>query len=287
MIKVTIDPLSGFCFGVVTAVERVEKFLAENPNEKLFCLGSIMHNAEEVRRLEKKGMVTITHEEIEKMEPAHIMIRAHGEPPATYELIERHEHQLIDATCPVVLKLQHRIKQSFIDNPNSQIVIFGKKGHAEVIGLQGQTNNTAIVISDEAEIQQLINPLKPIILFSQTTMPQDKFKDVSKALKGFCKAGVEVHDSICKRVSNRDRELRKFVEKHDIVIFISGKDSSNGNLLYKACLQNNPNTHFVSSAKELKREWFSNNISVGICGATSTPRWLMEKVALEIQNCLS
>ncbi|HPW66133.1 MAG TPA: 4-hydroxy-3-methylbut-2-enyl diphosphate reductase [Salinivirgaceae bacterium] len=284
MIKVTIDPLSGFCFGVVTAVDRVDKFLAENPNEKLFCLGSIMHNAEEVRRLEKKGMVTINHQDITKMKPAHIMIRAHGEPPSTYELVEKHGHQLIDATCPVVLKLQHRIKQSFIENPDSQIVIFGKKGHAEVIGLQGQTNNKAIVISDKAEIQQHIDPLKPIILFSQTTMPQDKFKEVSEILKSYCKAGVEVNDSICKRVSNREIELREFVEKHDVVVFISGKDSSNGNLLYKACLQKNPNTYFVSSVNELKREWFLNNISVGICGATSTPLWLMEKVALEIQN---
>ncbi len=284
MIKVTIDPLSGFCFGVVTAVNMVEKFLADNPEEKLYCLGSIMHNAEEVNRLEKKGMTTITHEELAKMKSAKIMIRAHGEPPSTYRLIKDNSHQLIDATCPVVLKLQQRIKQSYIENPDSQIIIFGKKGHAEVIGLQGQTNNKALVISDKTEIQQYINPDKPTILFSQTTMPQSKFDEVAQYLKDFCKKGVEVHDSICRRVSNREQELRKFVVKHDVIIFISGKDSSNGKLLYKACLQKNPNTYFVSSIDELQKEWFSDQTTVGICGATSTPLWLMEKVAAEIEN---
>jgi 4-hydroxy-3-methylbut-2-enyl diphosphate reductase len=284
MIKVHVDSHSGFCFGVVTAVKKVEKFLADNPDKQLFCLGSIMHNAEEVKRLETLGMVTIKHDNLLEMKPSDVMIRAHGEPPSTYQHIENSGHTLIDSTCPVVLKLQQRIKEAFNENPDKQIVIFGKKGHAEVIGLQGQTNNKAIVITECLEVETSIKPHVPVILFSQTTMPQDKFEAVANCLKEFCQGEVEVNNTICKRVANREPELREFSKKHDVVVFISGRESSNGNLLYQVCLSENQNTHFVSSLEELKREWFSEDMSVGVCGATSTPLWLMEKVAKAIET---
>ncbi len=284
MIRVHIDPNSGFCFGVVTAVKKVEKFLSENPGKQLFCLGSIMHNAEEVKRMEELGMVTINHGNLSEMNPSPIMIRAHGEPPSTYQNIENAGHDLIDATCPVVLKLQVRIKQSFEDNPDKQILIFGKKGHAEVIGLQGQTKNKAIVISDCTEVKTLVDPQIPVILFSQTTMPQDKFETIANCLQEHCQRGVEIYNTICKKVSNREQELREFSKKHDVIVFISGRDSSNGNLLYQICKSINPKTYFVSSIEELQHSWFADNISVGICGATSTPLWLMEDVAKTIEN---
>jgi 4-hydroxy-3-methylbut-2-enyl diphosphate reductase len=284
MIRVHIDPNSGFCFGVVTAVKKVEKFLSENPGKQLFCLGSIMHNAEEVKRLEGLGMVTINHNNLSEIKASPVMIRAHGEPPSTYKEIEKAGHNLLDATCPVVLKLQLRIKEAYIENPGRQIVIFGKKGHAEVIGLQGQTNNQAIVITECSEVKVSINPQIPVILFSQTTMPQDKFETVSKCIQEHCQSEVVVHNTICKRVSNREQELREFSKKHDAVIFISGKDSSNGNLLFKVCQTINPKTWFVSSVDEVQASWFIDGMSVGVCGATSTPLWLMEQVASTIEK---
>lgn len=284
MLKIDIDPNSGFCFGVETAVKRIEDFLDKNSESKLYCLGSVMHNAEEVKRLERKGMVTIGHRDISNMPPSSIMIRAHGEPPETYKMIKEKGHRLIDATCPVVIGLQKIIKNTYIKNPDKQIVIFGKEGHAEVIGLQGQTNNTAIVISDIQAIEQTIDPRIHVFLFSQTTMPQDKFKEISSYMQRYCLSGITINDTVCKRVSNRENELREFSKQHDIILFISGRESSNGNLLYKVCLKENPNTHFVGSVNEVDKTWFTDGMTVGICGATSTPLWLMQKIKNTIQN---
>lgn len=284
MIDVTIDSHSGFCFGVVTAVKKAEKFMSENNATRLHCLGSIMHNAEEVKRLEELGMTTISHAQIYSMSPATIMIRAHGEPPATYELLKEKKHQLIDATCPVVLKLQQQIRASFLKFPEKQIVIFGKKGHAEVIGLQGQTDNKAIVISSYDEIQQIIDPDIDIILFSQTTMPLQAFLEIEKRLYLYSKKNVESHNTICKRVINREEELSAFCKKFDVIIFISGKNSSNGQLLFQICIETNKKSYFISSIDEIDRKWFTDGITVGVCGATSTPLWLMEKTANAIKN---
>ncbi|MDD2563434.1 MAG: 4-hydroxy-3-methylbut-2-enyl diphosphate reductase [Salinivirgaceae bacterium] len=284
MIDVTIDSRSGFCFGVVTAVKKAEEFMTENHKTRLHCLGHIMHNAEEVKRLEKLGMTTINHTQIESMDPATIMIRAHGEPPETYDLIKNQNHKLIDATCPVVLKLQQRIRQAYLKHPDKQIVIFGKKGHAEVIGLEGQTDNTAIVISNNSEIPEIIDPNKEIILFSQTTMPLHAFLEIEKLLHGFSNKEIKSHNTICKRVINREKELSEFCKNFDVIVFISGKNSSNGQLLFQVCIQTNKNSHFISSINEINSDWFTDKCTVGVCGATSTPLWLMEQTAQAIKN---
>ena len=284
MIDVTIDSRSGFCFGVVTAVKKAEEFMAKNNSTQLNCLGSIMHNAEEVKRLENMGMQTISHAQIESMKPATIMIRAHGEPPETYDFIKNRNHKLIDATCPVVLKLQQQIRQAYINNPDKQIVIFGKEGHAEVIGLEGQTENMAIVISSNSEIPKIIDRNKEIILFSQTTMPQQSFLEIEKLLREFSHKNVESHNTICKRVINREQELSEFCGGFDVIVFISGKNSSNGQLLFQVCIETNKNSHFISSIDEINPNWFTNNCTVGVCGATSTPLWLMEQTSQAIKK---
>lgn len=277
-LKVYIDQHSGFCFGVVYAIEMAEEILDEYGY--LYCLGDIVHNDEEVNRLTEKGLRIIDHQELKELKNERVLIRAHGEPPSTYELAINNNLTLIDASCPVVLKLQNRIKNSF--DKDETIYIYGKHGHAEVIGLLGQTNNKAVVFQDIKELDLPSLP-KNLTLYSQTTKSTDKFYEINEILK---EQGISVNtnDTICRQVSNRDKELRDFADKFDKIIFVSGTKSSNGKVLYNVCKERNPNTYFVSNPEQVLREWFSMDDSVGICGATSTPMWLMEQVKERLET---
>ncbi len=277
-VSIEIDNDSGFCFGVVTAIKKAEEELAKSG--KLYCLGDIVHNSDEVERLRNKGLITITHEEMAQLRDVKVLLRAHGEPPSTYELAKKNNIEIIDATCPVVLQLQRRIKATF-DNPeiNSQIVIYGKNGHAEVNGLVGQTSGRAIVVENTSQLDK-VDFTKNITLYSQTT----------KSLQGFSEMREEIskrknpdttfnfYDTICRQVANRVEKLKAFAGSHQLILFVSGKKSSNGKILYHECLNVNPNTHLISNENEISDEWIYGADSIGICGATSTPRWLMEKV---------
>lgn len=269
---VTIDSNSGFCFGVVYAIQMAEDILAEQGY--LYCLGDIVHNDEEVARLQQRGLRIINHQEFNVLQNETVLIRAHGEPPDTYQTALQNNLTLIDASCPVVLKLQNRIKTSF--DKSEQIFIYGKHGHAEVLGLLGQTGNQAVVFENMDELLQHDLPPK-MTLYSQTTKSTNSFYSIKSSLeeKGY---EVSANDTICRQVSNRDKDLRKFAAKFDKVIFVSGTKSSNGKVLYEVCKATNPATFFVSKVEELRPEWFSSGDSVGICGATSTPLWLMEEV---------
>lgn len=277
-LQVHIDQHSGFCFGVVYAIEMAEEIL--NEQGYLYCLGDIVHNDEEVHRLTKKGLRIITHKELDELFEEKVLIRAHGEPPSTYELAIKNNLTLIDASCPVVLKLQNRIKNSF--DREEVIYIYGKHGHAEVIGLLGQTNNKAVVFQDISELNMETMP-KNITLYSQTTKSTDKFYEINNTLR---ENGIVVlaNDTICRQVSNRDKELRDFAEKYDKIIFVSGTKSSNGKVLFNVCKEKNPQTFFVSNSDQVQKNWFFDKESVGICGATSTPMWLMEQVQLRIRS---
>jgi 4-hydroxy-3-methylbut-2-en-1-yl diphosphate reductase len=271
-LRVHIDTSSGFCFGVVYAIEMAEEILDEQGY--LYCLGDIVHNDEEVNRLTKKGLKIINYDELNQLRDEKVLIRAHGEPPSTYELSIKNNLTLIDASCPVVLKLQNRIKNSF--DKKEKIYIYGKHGHAEVIGLLGQTNNEAVVFQDINELELETLPSQ-ITLYSQTTKSTDKFYEITNILK---EKGIAVNtnDTICRQVSNRDKELRDFAQNFNRIIFVSGTKSSNGKVLYNVCKDTNPNTYFVSNPEQVDAAWFMENESVGICGATSTPMWLMERV---------
>lgn len=277
-LNVTIDKSSGFCFGVVYAIDMAEDIL--DHEEYLYCLGDIVHNDEEVERLKAKGLRIIDHDQLHQLTNEKVLIRAHGEAPSTYELALNNNLTLIDASCPVVLKLQNRIKNSYDDE--EQILIFGKHGHAEVIGLQGQTNGNAIVFQDLAELDTLTLPNK-FTLYSQTTKSTDKFYHIKDELinRGY---DVKANDTICRQVSNRYEELEKFVANYDKIIFVSGKKSSNGKVLYDVCKKYNPNSYFISNLDELDLSWFNPNDKVGICGATSTPMWLMEQVKNQLEQ---
>ena len=277
-LNVHIDQFSGFCFGVVYAIEMAEDILNEEGH--LYCLGDIVHNDEEVKRLTKKGLIIINHEELKNLTNEKVLIRAHGEPPATYELAIKNNLTLVDASCPVVLKLQNRIKNSFDKDEN--IYIYGKHGHAEVIGLLGQTRNKAVVFQDINELD-LENIPKNITLYSQTTKSTDKFYEINNILKD---NGITINsnDTICRQVSNRDKELRGFAAQFDHIVFVSGTKSSNGKVLFNVCKEKNPQTYFVSCPEEVDPNWFKTGQSVGICGATSTPMWLMEKVEETIKK---
>jgi 4-hydroxy-3-methylbut-2-enyl diphosphate reductase len=277
-LKVTIDQDSGFCFGVVYAIDMAEEILADDGY--LFCLGDIVHNDEEVKRLKAMGLRIISHEDLLNIKNEKVLIRAHGEAPETYRLALENNITLIDASCPVVLKLQNRVKNSY-DN-KEKVLLFGKHGHAEVIGLQGQTNDEALVFQDIAELDDVELPNK-FTLYSQTTKSTAKFYEIKDEL---IKRGYEIkaNDTICRQVSSRDEDLRKFVINYDCVVFVSGKKSSNGKVLFEVCKSINPNTYFVSSEEELSLEMFSPGDTVGICGATSTPLWLMEKVKAVLEK---
>ena len=277
-LKVTIDQDSGFCFGVVYAIDMAEEILEEDGY--LYCLGDIVHNDEEVSRLKLKGLKIISHEDLLNIRNEKVLIRAHGEAPETYRLALDNNITLIDASCPVVLKLQNRIKNTY--DLKEKVLIFGKHGHAEVIGLQGQTNNEALVFQDIAELDNVDLPQK-FTLYSQTTKSTDKFYEIKDELikRGY---DIKANDTICRQVSNRYEDLRKFVISYDKIVFVSGKKSSNGKVLFEVCKQFNPNTYFVSSEQELDLGMFTPADKVGICGATSTPMWLMERVKSTLQE---
>ena len=277
-LKIDIDNNSGFCFGVVYAIDMAEEIL--NDEDYLYCLGDIVHNDEEVKRLEKKGLRIIDHNQMKELHNEKVLIRAHGEPPSTYRIALENNLELIDASCPVVLKLQNRIKNAH--DRGEKIYIYGKHGHAEVLGLMGQTKNTAVVFQDLNEID--IDKLpKNISLYSQTTKSTESFYQISDELK---EKGIEVNsnDTICRQVSNRDKQLRDFAGRYNKIIFVSGTKSSNGKVLYNVCKEKNPNSYFISTPSEVDKSWFDENDSIGICGATSTPMWLMEEVMNKIKE---
>lgn len=277
-LNVDIDNNSGFCFGVVYAIEMAQDILAEDG--KLYCLGDIVHNDEEVKRLERQGLEIINHDQLAAITDSKVLIRAHGEPASTYQLALENNITLIDASCPVVLKLQNRIKNSY--DKEEKIYIYGKHGHAEVIGLLGQTGNNAVVFQDIEELNLAELP-REITLYSQTTKSTDKFSEINEVLR---ENGISVktNDTICRQVSNRDKELRNFATNFDVIVFVSGTKSSNGKVLYKVCKEQNSRTYFVSSIEDVKAEWFGMNERVGICGATSTPMWLMQDVKSHLQK---
>ena len=288
--KVTIDKYSGFCFGVVYAIQMAEDELAKSG--KLYCLGDIVHNNMEVDRLNNLGLEIIDHEQLAELKDCKVLIRAHGEPPETYKTAIKNNIQLLDASCPVVLKLQHNIKEGYeeITKINGQIVIFGKEGHAEVQGLLGQTDGKAIVVTSSDDLDK-VDFNAPIYMYSQTTKSPKAFADLQEEIKRR-KALVGnddsvkfiVNDTLCRQVSGREPQLKEFAKENDVIVFVSGKKSSNGKMLFQSCLKENPNSYFVSEEKEIKKEWFAENSEVGICGATSTPRWLMENVAKNIRK---
>ena len=275
-LDVTIDTKSGFCFGVEFAIEVAEEILKQEG--KLYCLGDIVHNDREVKRLEDMGLEIIDHDQLKEMKNVKVLIRAHGEPPSTYDLAIKNNIILMDASCPVVLKLQNRIKKSH--DKKEKIYIYGKHGHPEVKGLMGQTGKDAVVFQDINELD-LDNIPKSITLYTQTTKSKEKFYDIVKQLT---KKGIDinVHDTLCRQVSNRDTQLQDFSNNFDKIIFVSGTKSSNGNALFNVCKKNNNNSYFVSSSEEVEQGWFSQNEKVGVCGATSTPMWLMQEVKEKI-----
>ncbi|MBP3679394.1 MAG: 4-hydroxy-3-methylbut-2-enyl diphosphate reductase [Bacteroidaceae bacterium] len=284
MVNIEIDNGSGFCFGVTTAIKKAEEELAKG--NRLYCLGDIVHNGQECERLKKMGLITINHDEFAQLHHAKVLLRAHGEPPATYELAEKNHIEIIDATCPVVLRLQKRIKQEY-DNKDSdkQIVIYGKNGHAEVLGLVGQTNGQAIVIESLAEIDQL-DFSRSIRLYSQTTKSLDEFRQIVEYIQQHISpdATFEYHDTICRQVANRMPNIRTFAASHDLVFFVCGRKSSNGKILFHECLKVNPNTYLIDQPEEIDKTQLKGVKSIGICGATSTPKWLMEECREVINN---
>ena len=277
MLQIEIDNGSGFCFGVTTAIKKAEEELAKGT--KLYCLGDIVHNGMECERLSEMGLIIINHDDMRELHNAKVLLRAHGEPPETYELARRNNIEIIDATCPVVLQLQKRIKQQYDESrETAQIVIFGKKGHAEVLGLVGQTQSTAIVIESFDEVAKL-DFSRDIYLYSQTTKSLDEFHRIIDYIQSHISkdATFKSFDTICRNVANRMPNISQFATKHDLILFVCGRKSSNGRVLYNECLRVNPNTHLVEDPQEIQPEWLEGIQTVGICGATSTPRWLMEQ----------
>lgn len=282
MVKIEIDEESGFCFGVVKAIHKAEEELAEG--FPLYCLGDIVHNSREVERLKQNGLNTIEHEDFSKLQGARVLLRAHGEPPSTYQTAIHNHINIIDATCPVVLHLQQRIKQQYLRLKNSssasQIIIYGKNGHAEVLGLVGQTEGHAIVIEHLDDAKKLdLN--KDTYLYSQTTKSLVGFREVVEYINQHIssQAHFEYFDTICRQVANRIPNIRKFASSHDLIFFVSGKKSSNGKMLFSECLSVNSNSHLIDSKEEIDLSLLNGVSSIGICGATSTPKWAMEEVS--------
>ena len=292
--KVTIDEHSGFCFGVTTAIQTAERELQEGP---LFCLGDIVHNGQEVERLAHLGLETIDYDDLRSMRNVRVLLRAHGEPPSTYRIAQQNMIEIIDASCPVVLRLQKMIRDTYqnkvldvrakhSDEPIPQIVIFGQKGHAEVIGLEGQTNNTAIVIENRKDVDRL-DFARPIYLFAQTTKSVEEFEAIVAAIQERACNQFEYHNTICKNVANRVKRLQAFAQSNEVVIFVGGQKSSNAKVLYNNCLEVNPCTIFVSNEADITTEILQQCHAaerVGICGATSTPKWLMEQIKTYIET---
>jgi 4-hydroxy-3-methylbut-2-enyl diphosphate reductase len=286
--NIAIDKNSGYCFGVEFAIQMAEDEM--DSGEQLYCLGDIVHNSMEVERLTKKGLKIIDKEDLKNLQNCKVLIRAHGEPPETYELALKNNIELIDASCPVVLKLQNRVKHAFdvMEVKDGQIVIYGQVGHAEVIGLTGQTMDKAIIVTNENDLEK-IDFSRPVTLFSQTTKSTQGFYHIKALIEEKIKEAGKNHltefdanDSICRQVSNREPQLQKFAKEHEVIIFVSGKKSSNGKALYSICKNQNERSYFVENETEVEPSWFHEGDSVGICGATSTPMWLMENVAEKI-----
>jgi 4-hydroxy-3-methylbut-2-enyl diphosphate reductase len=288
--QVTIDKNSGYCFGVEFAIKMAEDEMEQS--DQLYCLGDIVHNDMEVKRLSKKGLVVIDRDQLQELTNCKVLIRAHGEPPETYRTAIQNNIELIDASCPVVLKLQHRVKTAFdkMEREQGQIVIYGKKGHAEVIGLTGQTLEKAIVVMGESDLDK-IDFERPVTLFSQTTKSTKGFYEISQKIEDRIKQtkgeltelDFNANDSICRQVSNREPQLKRFADENDVILFVSGKKSSNGKALYQVCLSQNPRSYFIENETELQQEWLHPGDKVGICGATSTPMWLMEQVKTHLE----
>ncbi|MBX0292291.1 4-hydroxy-3-methylbut-2-enyl diphosphate reductase [Hymenobacter sp. HSC-4F20] len=287
--NVTIDKNSGYCFGVEFAIQMAEDELGQQ--ETLYCLGDIVHNRMEVERLHALGLRIIDRDQLQELYNAKVLIRAHGEPPETYELALRNNIELIDASCPVVLKLQNRVKHAFdaTTRQNGQVVIYGQPGHAEVIGLTGQTRNQALIVMTEQDLDQ-VDFSRPVTLFSQTTKSTAGFYHMKAVIEERIQAAggsleaFDANDSICRQVSNREPALAKFALQHDVIVFVSGRKSSNGKALFSVVNKTNPRSYFVENEQELDEEWFHGAESVGICGATSTPMWLMQRVKERIEE---
>ena len=276
MIQVEIDNGSGFCFGVTTAIRKAEEELSKG--NTLYCLGDIVHNGMECERLRQLGLVTINHDDLKTLRDTKVLLRAHGEPPATYQLAQQNHIEVIDATCPVVLQLQRRIKRQYQQHPDAQIVIFGKPGHAEVLGLVGQTDGHAIVIAHFEDVMQL-DFSRDIYLYSQTTKSLEEFQRIVEYIEQHISADAvfQRFDTICRQVASRISNITSFASKHDLVLFVCGRKSSNGKVLFNECKNVNPNTYLIEDADEIQLEWLQGVKTVGICGATSTPKWLMEE----------
>ena len=290
MLQIEIDNGSGFCFGVTTAIQKAEEELATGAT--LYCLGDIVHNGMECDRLRRMGLVTIDHEQMRQLHDVKVLLRAHGEPPETYELARRNNIEIIDATCPVVLQLQKRIKKQYecsltsqLPPVSSQIVIFGKKGHAEVLGLVGQTQSTAIVIESFEDVAKL-DFSRDIYLYSQTTKSLDEFHRIIEYIQQQISpdAIFRSFDTICRSVANRMPNISQFASRHDLVLFVGGHKSSNGKVLFNECLRVNPNSHLIEGPDEIDHQWLKGITTVGICGATSTPKWLMEECRDALQE---
>ena len=277
MIQIEIDNGSGFCFGVTTAIKKAEEELRLGAS--LYCLGDIVHNGMEVERLHEQGLITINHDDLQQLHGAKVLLRAHGEPPSTYQLAQGNNIEIIDATCPVVLQLQRRIKRQYDSNPDAQIVIFGKNGHAEVLGLVGQTEGHAIVVENLRDVKEL-DFTRDIYLYSQTTKNLDEFHEIIEFIQGHIAEGATFRsfDTICRQVANRMPAIAAFAERHDLILFVSGRKSSNGRVLFNECLQRNPRSHHIESPAEIEMAWLEGVETIGICGATSTPKWLMESI---------
>lgn len=281
--KIEIDSGSGFCFGVTTAITKAETELSDG--NILYCLGDIVHNGMECKRLKRMGLITINHDEMKRLHGVKVLLRAHGEPPETYALAEENSIEIIDATCPVVLQLQRRIKRQYDANPEAQIVIFGKPGHAEVLGLVGQTNGTAKVIAHFDDVKSL-DMNRDTYLYSQTTKSLDEFHRIIEYIQQHIsqEAKFESFDTICRNVANRMPNISSFAARHDLVLFVCGRKSSNGQVLFDECHSVNPNSYQVESPDEIRGEWLHGVDTIGICGATSTPKWLMEECRDRIEK---
>lgn len=287
MIKIEIDEGSGFCFGVTTAIEKAQEELSKNGT--LYCLGDIVHNGMECERLKNMGLVTINHEDLKTLHNVKVLLRAHGEPPETYELARKNNIEIIDATCPVVLKLQTRIKSSHLSANSSskpQLVIFGKKGHAEVLGLVGQTEGKAIVVESLEDVKTKLDFSKDIVLYSQTTKSLDEFRAIIDYIQKHISPDANFHsyDTICRQVANRMPHISAFARKHDLILFVAGNKSSNGHVLYEECKRVNPSTKLIEGPDQIQPEWLEHVQTVGICGATSTPKWLMEECSEKVAS---
>lgn len=295
-LSVEIEKNSGFCGGVIRAIGTAEKYLSEGEGRRLHSLGAIVHNEAELHRLEEKGLVTVSKDDLRKMEaegckPDTILIRAHGEPPQTYSMAKEMGVEVIDCTCPVVLRLQKRIREAWerLKPVRGQLVIFGKIGHAEVLGLLGQTNGEAIVVEDLPMLERFIGEgvvdmERPMEIFSQTTKSPVEYSKICSRLEQEMKAPLEIHDTICSQVASRHEELSAFAAGHDVILFVAGASSSNGRVLYNLCKSVNPRTYQITSETDIDLSWFNDGEKAGICGATSTPRWLLDKVAAILEG---